>query len=138
MIEMNREIKFRGKSIRTRNWLYGDLMHDNIGGRYVYPIESENLYKKNKVFPYTIGQCTLLKDKHGVEIYEGDILYDKEGAQYGIVKWNTLSFELGVRHMDCYDNIVCEVVGNIYDNPELAETILKPKEIGELIREEKK
>lgn len=47
--KMNREIKFRGKRISNGEWLFGDLMHDNIGGCYVYPIESEELYKENAV-----------------------------------------------------------------------------------------
>lgn len=116
---MNRKIKFRGKRISNGEWLFGDLMHDNIGGCYVYPIESEELYKENAVLPDTVGQYTGLKDKNGIEIYEGDVLEDKKGCVYGVVEWKTRGFDLGTRYMDCYDNIVCEVIGNIYDNPEL-------------------
>ena len=58
-----RIIKFRGKKKQTGEWLYGDLMNDNIGGSYIYPIDAENLYKENAVIPDTVGQFSGLKTK---------------------------------------------------------------------------
>jgi uncharacterized phage protein (TIGR01671 family) len=89
-----REIKFRGKT-QDGKWLYGDLMHDNIGGCYIYPIESENLYKENAVIPDTIGQFTGLKDKNEKDIYEGDRV-----QQY----WGYPHYRKGV-YYDCYSRI---------------------------------
>lgn len=126
-----RTIKFRGKRLDNGEWLYGDLMHDNAGGCYVYPIESENLFKENKVNPDTVGQFTGLIDKNGKEIYEGDVVsfVIDEHHFYGIIKWGSCRacFFIGdpthsIRLPLCGSfelKETLEVIGNIHDNPEL-------------------
>lgn len=97
-----------------------------------------------EVEPNTIGQFTGLKDKNGREIYEGDIIrktettfrmtdlgavrYCNEEAKFVLhvtdeYREYDLSFVKDFQSQDGYATVPChneyEVVGNIYDNPEL-------------------
>ena len=127
-----RTIKFRGRLKSNGNWEHGDLLHDNVGGCYVYLVEAENLYKGNEVIPKTVGQFTGLYDKDGEEIYEGDILqFGNSPSGVCEVKWNEsiaafcirfhFENEIGSRPLGEWlvekKNIA--IIGNIHDNPEL-------------------
>lgn len=74
---------------------------------------------------YILMQSTGLKDLSGVEIFEGDILFDKHhNPQIGVVVFYEGAFQLLANNMYYpliqFDGDV-EIIGNIHENPELLE-----------------
>lgn len=128
---MSREILFRGKRVEGGKWIYGYLSFfyiDNPGkGRIFSPKEVRSF----DVISETVGQYTGLKDKNETKIFEGDILEGDlndnldPGAKWrSEVVWGKFGWMCKARQtlpMDENDIREGEIIGNIYDNPELME-----------------
>jgi len=62
-------------------------------------------------------QYTGLKDKNGGEIFEGDVLKATDGSLRVVEFVNGAFYPFWSR--DEFIDCLCEVIGNIYENPEL-------------------
>jgi uncharacterized phage protein (TIGR01671 family) len=116
-----REIKFRVWEKKEKQFVdFGSAhAHYGLGGEFKHP---------NLVFQ----QFTGLKDKNKEEIYEGDIIQTNTFGNkvIGVIEYVKDSFVITGRymnkknsvlsHFDCYGNMnVLEVIGNVFENPEL-------------------
>lgn len=144
---MNREILFRGKPMfrESNEFVYGYYKHGNIADvetDFILPLpEYKNEINEVAVCTSTVGRYTGLTDRNGVKIFEGDIVHYQyepgknywNSDQNSVIKWESTGFYMqGIMGTNKYalscgwlesiphDNGRCfEVIGNVYDNPEL-------------------
>lgn len=121
-----REIKFRAKhvaddSVLSGEWVFGDLLHTIDAVKHIHQVETDSYFE---IIPETVGQSTGLKDKNGVDIYEGDIC--EYGFNTVLCEWFKGGFWLNGSQKGANYNIHLGnniyVIGNIHDNPELLKT----------------
>ena len=129
-----REILFKGKRIFDGGWVYGFAYKQYSAAKveewYIRAFETDYL-----VVPETVCQFTGLTDNNGRKVFQGDIVKYRNDIRVIIYDNITLCFEMC--YAQCYSsnwNCNCgglygritankkvEVIGNIYDNPELLE-----------------
>lgn len=130
---MTRAIKFRawdGKKM----WQYAvPLLSKAHNGGTINVSDNED-GSFNQFINGELTQFTGLHDKNGKEVYEGDIvsIMDCEPSLYKICYWEQV-FKWGVKYLgedltnwqeenlEEFDSYCVEVVGNVFENPELLE-----------------
>lgn len=124
---MSEEILFRGKRKDNGEWVYGYFL---ILPNGMYAILSNAGYAY--IAPKTRCQYTGLKDRNGRKIFEGDIVkFVADDGKIGVIKWENYTAQYVIKSSDkfifVFDNRYgcngtdLEIIGNIYDTPELLE-----------------
>ena len=141
---------FKGRRVDNEEWIIGNLVfsEDSEDGweTIIIPTVESNMFIKGesrgdlgfenwyKVDKDTICRCTGSKDKNGKLVWENDIMeahlddmfpedvtrtkviWDKNG-------WVTIeSGSVDRYYLDDFDTEYYEIIGNIFDNPELLES----------------
>ena len=136
-----REILFKGKRIDTEEWAFGSLLIDgeahktgskenfSFSKHYIVPeTDAENIQTRFSdgsfylntvayhIIQETACQFTGFIDKNKKQIFESDIV-KVDGKLYE-VKYMLGQFYIGINMPIAYKRFDCEVVGNVFDNPE--------------------
>lgn len=147
--KMNREILFKAKRKDNGEWVEGYVVAYPSGKVEIHKISKElpDILLKCEIAPSTLCQYTGLTDKNDKKIWENGILrysYDYDGSPFlkdgeeikyrvGAVFWSEWRGSWAVcgrGNKKCTNNDVfkynrnpnrTEVIGNIFDNPELLE-----------------
>ena len=135
---MKREIKFRVWDKKLKKFVIGDLFfeqedqgtfkpdcyHDEEGEIHSMKYSQKKL---DSYHGYIIQQYTGLKDKNGVETYDGDIVkydnMDGEVGDVGVIEWVSEKDGWDFTGWRIYRTFTqhgpFKVIGNIFENPEL-------------------
>lgn len=128
-----RTIDFRGKAVGSGRWIHGDLVWN---GRIPAIFEDADIDNACiTVKESTLGMNTGAKDKHGHEIYEGDIIKHVNMPVYYTVTWDKKLCssvlynpeeeheEFGFGELSPMGRMLrlfpFVIVGNIHDNPNI-------------------
>lgn len=130
-----REILFKAKRKDGEKWIEGyyQKRYDLLGNEehLIFHADSYKVWEYAEIVPETICQFTGICDKNGNRIWENDILMAHldesypEDVTYETVEWNINGWgmrengSMDREYLGEFDLEHYEVVGNIFDNPEL-------------------
>lgn len=123
---MNREIKFRVWDIKNKEMLKVqelDFEPTFYGGRIAIRPDQYNDYFDTE--DMILMQYTGVNDRFGNEIYESDIVYVRSEDENAIIEWDEqtarfiIHFDGWIADFDNYYGKELEIMGDIYNNPEL-------------------
>jgi uncharacterized phage protein (TIGR01671 family) len=133
---------FKAKRTDNGEWVIGNRIDDGVTGQvFIHAVgnsvnESDKVGEEGclqfvafEVAPATICQCTGLKDKNGNLIWENDIVEyrDCTTERYVVAYENDKAcfeyqqYGCSIMNFDEMSSVEVEVVGNVFDNPELLE-----------------
>lgn len=126
---MENRYLFRGKRIDNGEWVIGAVLFHDDATTIFNQHPADGSLQGFEVNIKTICQCTGLKDKNGKLIWENDVI--RCNYETSIVKWEKSEWRIKWideavwrRDLDYWVNESkreVNVVGNIFDNPELLE-----------------
>ena len=120
VVDMSREIKFRAWHEDAKDMVWFGLGENLF---HALNIETNERFTLDLTDGHPIMQYTGLKDNNGVEIYDGDILRGIAGNY--VVIWSASELGCGWKKIrggsvtDIGTGHESEVIGNIYETPEL-------------------
>ena len=123
---MSREIKFRVWDVENKEMLNVqelDFEPTFHGGRIAIRPDQYNDYFDTE--DMILMQYTGVNDRCGKEIYESDIVYVRSEDENAIIEWDEqtarfiIHFDGWIADFDNYYGKELEIIGDIYNNPEL-------------------
>lgn len=140
---MEERYLYKAKRTDNREWVQGALLFHDDGSAVIFnynPVDGS--LQVFDIDPSTSCQCTTFKDRNGNLVWENDLLKEFTGegndweiakvilgeyclslgwCQAGVKSLNQYNTDLFKCALSRYDVSKSEIVGNIFDNPELLE-----------------
>lgn len=126
----------KGESMKFKVWdkfakKFVDHVYIGLNGKVRY-FGYEGDFEEDDISQFSIAQWTGLLDKNGKEIYEGDVIQSEinNPARYAVefiegcfcaTNPKLENYPTDLNHFYCGDSCIIEVIGNIYEHPELTQ-----------------
>src|SRR5450631_4881248 len=143
---MSRDIKYKAwhktakKMYQVKGWLQVDRGPRDL---LVYGEDKYRVTERiaSDLTELELREYTGRKDKHGVEIYEGDLIHRPDIGIAMLVRWNekNAGFDLAMKDPKNFDAVTLwytqashtdyEVIGNVYEHPELFQKAEKRNDV---------